>query len=123
MRLSKVTHLDLTHSVISPIISRFDNWKLYNLSFLRQIVPSTLDLVGTTRSESLSFDIHLSPEFRAPVRGTLPKYYTEVAFALKSEYEAIETDELRATWLSNKIAAYTAIKDVNLFYLNELASC
>ncbi|KAF8810070.1 hypothetical protein BYT27DRAFT_7186928 [Phlegmacium glaucopus] len=73
--------------------AKFEYWTLCNLSFLRQIVPSTLDLVGATR------------------RRTLPKYYTEVALALKSEYEAIETDELQARWLSDKIAAFGAIKD------------
>ena len=51
-----------------------------------------------------------------------PKYYTEMALALKSEYEAIETHELQEKWLSNKITAFRAIKDVSLLVLYEVIS-
>jgi hypothetical protein len=43
------------------------------------------------------------------------KYYTEMALALKYEYEAIETPELQERWLSNKVAAFRIMKDVGLF--------
>ena len=40
-----------------------------------------------------------------------------MALALKHEYEALETHELQEKWLSNKIAAFSAVKDVGLFVL------
>jgi hypothetical protein len=36
---------------------------------------------------------------------------------VKSEYEAIETEELRASWLSNKVAAFKAIRVVSFVFL------
>ena len=51
-----------------------------------------------------------------------PKYYTEMALALKFEYEAIETRELREKWLSNKITAFKKMKDVSLLLLYEMTS-
>ena len=41
-------------------------------------------------------------------------YYTEMALALKFEYEAIETHELQERWLSNKTTEFRAIKEVSL---------
>lgn len=73
--------------------AKFDHWKLYGHFFLRQLVPSTLDIGGTARR-------------RLP-----PRYYTEMALALKYEYEALETQELKEEWLSNKNAAFRAMKD------------
>ena len=51
-----------------------------------------------------------------------PKYYTEMALALKFEYEAIETHELQEKWLLNKITEFRAIKDVSLLVLYEVTS-
>lgn len=48
-------------------------------------------------------------------------YYTEMALALKSEYEAIETHK-QERWLSNKIIAFRAIQDVSLLVLYEVTS-
>jgi hypothetical protein len=45
-----------------------------------------------------------------------------MALALRSEYEAIETRELQETWLSNKITAFRAMKDVSLFVLYKVTS-
>ena len=53
---------------------------------------------------------------------SLPKYYSEMALALKFEYEAIETHELQERWLSNKITAFKAMKDVSLLVLYEVTS-
>ena len=49
-----------------------------------------------------------------------PKYYTEMALALKFEYEAIETHELQERWLSDKITAFRAMKVVSLLVLYEV---
>lgn len=48
-----------------------------------------------------------------------PKYFTEMALALRFEYEAIETEELQERWLSNKTTVFRAMKDVSLLALYE----
>jgi hypothetical protein len=60
--------------------------------------------------------------FKRQLGRLLPKYYTEMALALKSEYEAIETHELQEKWLSNKITAFRKMKDVSLLLLHEVTS-
>ena len=66
---------------------------------------------------SLSGLTYISSSLELQLGRLPPKYYTEMALALKYEYEALETAELQEEWLSNKIAAFRAMKDVGLLVL------